>query len=77
MPAEEGHGFDDDQSISPGKEPREQNQRQAGSVTRAARFRLTLQVESELFAKDNVLRFEGRAPEQQESESVRGEIKKH
>jgi hypothetical protein len=56
MPAEEGLGFDDNQSISPGKEPREQNQRQAGSVTRAAQFRLTLQVESELFATENVLR---------------------
>jgi hypothetical protein len=69
MPAEEGLGFDDDQSISAGKEPRKQNQGQAGGIARAAWFRLTFQVESQLFAKENVFRFEGRIrtrPEEEE-----------
>jgi len=44
--ANEGLRFDDDESVSPGKEPRHQNQRQAGSIACAARFRLTFPIES-------------------------------
>jgi hypothetical protein len=80
MPTEEGLGLDADQSALPGEEPREKNHRQTSRVGRPPRFGLALQVESQLLAKENVLRFEGRArtrAEQQESESVPGEIKKH
>jgi hypothetical protein len=50
-----------DKSVLPCKEPREQNHGQAGSVRSPSRFDLALQVESQLFPKEDIFRFEGSA----------------
>ena len=80
MPAEEGLGFDVDQSILPCEEPREQNHGQASGVRSPSRFDLALQVESQLFPKEHIFRFECSArtrPQKQESQNVLGQIKKN
>ena len=79
MPAEEGLGLDVDQSVLPCEEPREQNHGQASGVRSTSRFDLALQIESQLFPKENILRFEssGRTrPQKQEPQNVLGQIKK-
>ena len=79
MPAEEGLGLDVDQSVLPCEESREQNHGQAGSVGSPSRFDLALQVESQLFSKENIFRFECSVrtrPQKQESQNVLGQIKK-
>jgi len=78
MPPEEGFGFDADQSVLPRKQPREQNHRQSGRIIRSAGFNFAFEVESQLFAKENVFRFNRSTqtrPQQQKSQSVPGEIK--
>ena len=80
MPAEEGLGLDVDQSVLPCEEPREQNHGQASGVRSPSRFDLALQIESQLFPKENILRFEssGRTrPQKQEPQNVLGQIKKN
>ena len=79
MPAEEGLGLDVDQSVLPCEESREQNHGQAGSVGSPTRFDLALQIESQLFPKENIFRSEGSArtrPQKQESQNVLGQINK-
>ena len=52
---------------------------QAGSIGSPPRFDLALQVESQLFPKENIFRFERSArtrPQKQEPQNVLGQIKK-
>ena len=73
MPAKEGLRLDVDQSVLPGEEPREKNQRQPCSVGRPPRFDFALEVEGELFPEEHIFRFDrsGRtSAQQQESESI-------
>jgi hypothetical protein len=79
MPAEEGLGLDVDQSVLPCEESRAQNHGQAGRVGSPSRFDLALQIESQLFPKEDIFRSEGSArthPQKQESQNVLGQIKK-
>lgn len=80
MPTEEGLGPDADQRVLPDEEAREKNHRQTSRVGRPPGFNLPLQVESQLFTKEDVFGFEGclrTRPEDQISEGVLCKIEEH
>ena len=58
MPTEEGLRLDGDQSLLPSEQAREKNHGQTSCIGGPPWLDFPFQIESQLFAKDNVFRFE-------------------
>ena len=61
MPADQGLWLNDNESIFPGKQRREQGQTEARRVVRSPRASVALAIEGELFAEKEILSFQCRA----------------
>jgi hypothetical protein len=77
MPVNQRLGLDNGQGVFPGKQSREQNQSQPSSTASSSWFKLTLQVQSQLFAEEEVLGLQGSfgmTAQQQEPNTIQKQI---
>ena len=80
MPANQGLGFDDDQSLFPIAEARPEDKRETGRVVQSSRLDLSLLIEGQLLSQEQNLRAQGCARAEQktaEKKPVRDQIGDH
>ena len=68
MPANQGLGFDDDQSLFPIAEARPEDKRETGRVVQSSRLDLSLLIKGQLLSRKQDLRAQGCARAEQEKE---------